>query len=54
MNRLAATIAAEGFAFEHGEATRALFGAMADWAAFCAKPAAEVVPMQGTGRAGAR
>ena len=27
---------------------------MADWAAFCAKPAAEVLAMQGAGRVGAR
>jgi hypothetical protein len=27
---------------------------MADWAAFCAKPATEVVVMHGAGRVGAR
>ena len=36
MNRLAATIAAEGFAFVRGGEMRALFGPMTDWPAFTA------------------
>jgi len=36
MNRLAAAIAAEGFAFVHGAEMRALFGPMPDWATFAA------------------
>jgi hypothetical protein len=34
MNRLADTIASEGFAFAHGTEMRALFGPMPDWAGF--------------------
>jgi hypothetical protein len=36
MKQLAAAIAAEGFAFGQGAEMRALFGPMADWAAFAA------------------
>ena len=36
MNRLAAAIAAEGFAFAHGAEMRTLFGPMADWPAYAA------------------
>jgi hypothetical protein len=36
MERLADTIANEGFAFVHGAEMRALFGAMPDWARFAA------------------